>query len=400
MPYILILGRQPEISLAELESLYPSKTLHYLPPNVVIKENDLDPKIIHRLGGVLKISQQISIIKSTNISTVLEEFMPIILNIIAAKPHTKFHLGVSAYLFDIKAKDILSLSLNLKRKIKQHSDANIQIAPNSASFLNSAQIKKHKLINSNGLEIILIKKSRETIVAVTKTIQDIDQYSKRDYSRPLRDPKIGMLPPKLAQIIINLATGPLINNYEIIKKQIIYDPFCGTGVILQEAGLMGYKLMGSDIDQRMLDYTNQNLIWLNKKFNFNLKDQLTQLKKIDATQEPLLDNCDFIASEVYLGQPLNNNSSKAYILNQQEQTLQIISDFLDNLKSTLNSQHKIRLCLAIPVWRYNNKLIRLSIIDYVLKLNYNIVKFKLSKNDLIYIRDNQIVGRELLVIET
>jgi hypothetical protein len=36
-------------------------------------------------------------------------------------------------------------------------------------------------------------------------LQDFESYSKRDYGRPARDPRTGSLPPKLAQILINLA---------------------------------------------------------------------------------------------------------------------------------------------------------------------------------------------------
>ena len=48
-----------------------------------------------------------------------------------------------------------------------------------------------------------------------------------------------MLPPKLAQIIVSLSgTQP---------GQTVLDPFCGTGVVLQEALIMGAIVYGFDL---------------------------------------------------------------------------------------------------------------------------------------------------------
>jgi tRNA G10 N-methylase Trm11 len=54
-------------------------------------------------------------------------------------------------------------------------------------------------------------------------VQNIDEYSKRDYSKD-RDMQIGMLPPKLSQMMINLSGG-----------KTIYDPFVGLGTVLIES---------------------------------------------------------------------------------------------------------------------------------------------------------------------
>lgn len=70
------------------------------------------------------------------------------------------------------------------------------------------------------------------------------------------------LDPKLARALVNLS---------LIKKgEVLLDPFCGTGGILLEAGLIGAKVIGNDIEDKMisgckktLDYykiTNYDLI--------------------------------------------------------------------------------------------------------------------------------------------
>jgi len=57
--------------------------------------------------------------------------------------------------------------------------------------------------------------------------------------------------PKIARVLVNLA--------RIKTGDTVLDPFCGTGGILIEAGLMGMKITGSDIDERMVRGCNENL---------------------------------------------------------------------------------------------------------------------------------------------
>lgn len=59
------------------------------------------------------------------------------------------------------------------------------------------------------------------------------------------------LAPKLARAMVNLA---------IVKEgSKILDPFCGTGGILLEAGLMGMRLVGSDLEWNMVEGCQKNL---------------------------------------------------------------------------------------------------------------------------------------------
>ncbi len=52
------------------------------------------------------------------------------------------------------------------------------------------------------------------------------------------------LHPKLARALVNLSS--------IKKDETLLDPFCGTGGILLEAGLIGAKIVGSDIEDKMI----------------------------------------------------------------------------------------------------------------------------------------------------
>ncbi len=80
------------------------------------------------------------------------------------------------------------------------------------------------------------------------------------------------LHPKLARALVNLSKG---------KK--IVDPFCGTGGILIEAGLIGKKIIGMDIDQKMLERTRTNLEHYKiKKYKLVQGDATLKIPKGDA----------------------------------------------------------------------------------------------------------------------
>ncbi|ODS35147.1 MAG: hypothetical protein A7316_04335 [Candidatus Altiarchaeales archaeon WOR_SM1_86-2] len=57
--------------------------------------------------------------------------------------------------------------------------------------------------------------------------------------------------PKIARVLVNLA--------RVKAGDRILDPFCGTGGILIEAGLMGIDAVGLDIDERMVSGAKKNL---------------------------------------------------------------------------------------------------------------------------------------------
>jgi tRNA (guanine10-N2)-dimethyltransferase len=57
--------------------------------------------------------------------------------------------------------------------------------------------------------------------------------------------------PRIARTLVNLS--------EIRKNETLLDPFCGTGGILIEAGLIGVKLVGSDIEKKMIEGCKKTL---------------------------------------------------------------------------------------------------------------------------------------------
>src|SRR6185503_2497460 len=47
----------------------------------------------------------------------------------------------------------------------------------------------------------------------------------------------------------------------------ILDPFCGSGTILQEAILLGFRAVGSDLDQTAIENSEKNLEWFRNRYH-------------------------------------------------------------------------------------------------------------------------------------
>ena len=197
-----------------------------------------------------------------------------------------------------------------------------------------------------------------------------------------------MLPPKLAQTMLNLAGLP--------PGARILDPFCGTGVVLQEALLIGYSVVGSDIEPRMVDYTRENLQWLVGK-NQQIEGSVA-LDVADATNYrwPRFSG---VVSEVFLGQPLNALPSEDKLKKITNDANTITRKFLHNLSPQLKSGQ--RVVLAVPAWRRpNGQLVHLPLLAKLTDMGYNYLDLKhVGRDQLIYYREDQVVTRQILRLE-
>lgn len=382
---LLILGRQPELGIAELESLYGPEHLKPLAGAALLSlpAEDVNFK---RLGGTIKTARILSVLNSDDWPSAkkfLIEAIPEHLKHVEGK----LTLGLSVYGLSVTPKKLNQDLLELKKVIKATGKP-VRIVPNKNLGLNSAQVLHNKLIHRGGWELILYKDGSQTILAQTLFIQDIEAYGARDQARPARDARVGMLPPKLAQIMINLASLP--------AGARLLDPFCGTGVVLQEAMLMGYHVLGTDLDARMVDYTKQNLAWLVAKYP--QLDSQAAVEVGDATTYTW-PRFSGVVSEAFLGRPLNNLPAPDKLKDIVQDANIIIKKFLNNLGPQLKSGQKV--VLAVPAWRKpGGELIYLPLLDKLTEMGYNYLDLQhVARNDLCYYREDQVVARQILRIE-
>ena len=343
MKYLAVLGRQPEISIAELEATEFC--------------TDID-----RLGGTLKLAEKLN-------ERPIEYLQKL--------PEGKITLGVSDYSEKASRKTATMEALKLKKILVRHGRS-VRVVENKEATLSTATSLHNGLSGKNERKVELIKVEDEWYKVIG--VQDIDAYAKRDQARPARDAKVGMLPPKLAQILINLC-GPLKPGATIL------DPFCGTGVVLQEAILMGYRAYGTDISERMIEYSEKNL----KHFGFdNYKVEVG-----DATSFKWSEKIDAVACEGYLGRPMSQAPVEIKLKTEKQECGTIVLGFLKNLAGQIKAGTPV--VMAIPAWlRENGEYSRLEILDEIESLGYNVNNK--SREGLLYYREGQIVARDIIIL--
>jgi tRNA G10 N-methylase Trm11 len=309
----------------------------------------------------------------------------------------KVTIGLSAYNTDLDVKTITKIAREIKKLRK-----NVRFVPNNKPDLNSAAVFHNKLTGrANRFEFILTEIDGEKILARTLYVQNINSYASRDFDRPKRDAKVGMLPPKLAQIMVNLAVTDSENRFTIKPSgkddapttvPVVLDPFCGTGVVLQESALMGFNVYGSDIEERMVEFSTTNLKWLSSRFHINFFDKLETGDATTFEWQPVM---SFVVSEVYLGKPFLVEPTLTVLKANIKNCNSIVEGFLNNLVTQIDES--VRICLAVPAWSVEGKTYRLPVIKKLRELGFE--QQKISIKPLIYRRDDQIVGRELLVLK-
>ncbi len=390
---LFILGRQQAIGRAELESVLGSE--HVAPGSAQSAVSDVHVSEVPftRLGGSVKLAQVLGVLHGTNLRESQRELAAFALECAQTITEGKIQLGVSAY--DVKAspKQLLALGLELKKNLRARGYS-VRLVPNQDQepALSSAQVLHNHLVGERGIELILARSGDQIVLGRTVAVQDITGYARRDQGRPKRDAFVGMLPPKLAQIIVNLGAGPGAPS----PTRIALDPFCGTGVVLQEALLMGFGAYGSDLEPRMIDFSRTNLAWLSEQHGTHAEPPL---EVGDATTHQWREPFDFVVCESYLGQPLNT-WPKPEKLQQIIATCNLIIDkFLRNLHAQMAPGS--RLCVAVPAWiEPSGRIHHLPLLDRLEKMGYNRISFAtvVSDAELVYYRPGQIVARELLII--
>lgn len=371
MKYLAILGRQSKISLAELESIFDG--VEQIDENLATFESKDEPDI-DRLGSILKIGKKI-------------ESSP--LEFLSSYKNRKIVFGISDYSRGASAYKSNGEALKLKKILVRHNIKS-RALQNKAAVLSTATSHHNQLGEKEGhFELIKFGKTWWSAIGV----QNITSYAKRDQARPARDAKVGMLPPKLAQILINLCG-------DLPEKSVVLDPFCGTGVVLQEALLMGFTPYGTDINDRMVEYTKKNLEWIATEKNLTKNDSYAKIEVCvgDAVDFEWSQKIDAVACESYLGSPLSKPPAEIKLKEEKQNCRNIILGFLKNLSKQVQSGTPV--VVAVPAWlRNDGSYSRLGVLDEIANLGYNLMRFKnVSQNDLIYHRDGQVVAREIIVL--
>jgi len=166
--------------------------------------------------------------------------------------------------------------------------------------------------------------------------QDYDYHKikERDMNKPVRREQLA-ISPRLSKILINLS--------EAKPRDLLLDPFCGIGGILQEALIKGINVYGIDKDKQATIDAEKNLDWIKEKYA--IKNNF-KIENLDSRKAPDLQFVA-IATETPLGRILrkkpNNNEAKQIIQNFEAYIIPILSK-LKNVKKS-----KAKIAITFPV---------------------------------------------------
>lgn len=403
--YFFILGRDPVLSIAEILSVFSNLKISYKTSTVsdevllLSSGSKLDiSKLNQSLGGTVKIG---TVLDQANLEDSEEKFNKIfsannLLGNFLPEIEGKLHFGISIYnaggdekylkaLFaGLKSLDLL-VKKNLAKEGKKAGFVKIK-----NRFLSSVSVEKNKLL-TKGAEIVLVLTKDKVLVGKTLAVQKFGQFSLRDVGRPKRDRRAGIMPPKLARIMVNLS--------QIEEDGVLLDPFCGSGTILQEAVILNIKsVIGSDISGRAIDNSQRNLDWLFSTFTgFKKADYDLKLFHLDVThleQKIKPESVDAIVTEPYLGPPLYEKPG-------EEKIKEILTEVKDLYLTSFSQFSKVLkpdgiVVVILPVFETEEKVFFLRILTDIKKMGFTVKKLLEDEESIIIGEKKKFIRREII----
>lgn len=379
--YFFILGRENKISQKELENILASFDFGLNKDYVsILSDHVLEIKLdapkekvaglIDLLGGTVKIFEKVAP-RDGNIAELL----------VNGSIGRKLLFGVSNYTSE--KIDTFKMALAAKKQVRQPVRV---IDGKEDGRLSSAQSFQYKMDDGN-IELGIFDTGIGKLIAV----QNIDLWTEHDYGKPKSDARSGMLPPKLARMMVNIAVAS-----SKIKNPLVVDPFCGSGNILIEALALGNEVHGSDISEKAVSDSVANVDWFLKANRSGLKAEVFQADALCYDFGQI--NDDFVVvAEPYLGEPRNSKLRIDEETDAKKEIVGLYQAFFKNLKQTTNKQRLKAICLVFPLFELANGK-QLSIfdrcVDFVSDLGYTTICSPLT-----YGRDYQVVKRQIVLLK-
>ena len=271
MHHFLLFGSHPWLSLAEARRVLGD------PPPILIKEMAIFRRetwdgqtLQHRLGGVTRVGD---IIDEIPVRELKAEYLAKLLTKHPRGPG-KIVYAISLFGEESEKRPLKNLPIGLKRAFQEQGLRTRWFAGERGDVAPAAVAKLHMI--EEGYDLCIGIHRHQAWIGLTRQVQNADLWSVRDYGRPFRDRRVGMLPPKLARLMLNLAGS---------SPPTLLDPFCGGGTVLMEASLLGFRhLIGSDIDSKQMEGSRQNLDWLAQE-GWISKNEREQIRLITTSVE-------------------------------------------------------------------------------------------------------------------
>ena len=397
-PIFLITGSHPWLSLAEAKAVLGGRAPK-IAEQMAIFDDLVQPqepaRLQNRLAGVTKTGTIIEALPVKELTAArLAEHLQ-------ARPRgDKILFGLTIYGSSSAKQRLRKFPIELKRALQEHGNS-VRWVTGDEGQISPAAIQKMEL-TTKGYDLCIGIVDNIAYIGLTESVQDIDAWSLRDFGRPARDARNGMLPPKLAHMMVNLALGPLSN-----KPRVLLDPFCGGSTVLMEAALIDQNLglIGSDIEAKQIHDSQVNVDWMVKQ-NLISEEQANHIQLLIAPAQTLADrippaSIDAIVTEGFLGRPLRGQESQDQLEAQKETIDQLWHDTLVACAPLQPVDGMLVACT--PVFSTSHATVAVSMPANLAQLGYQqldpLSGWKDKPMTLTYARADQFVKRNIVVLK-
>lgn len=452
--YVVVLGR--EIELCFNEFLATMKRFCFDFDNYTLSDNLLffnSKNSVSEIAGLMPLLGGTTKIYELLFDTTYDKFQKDTLRYVRDiayddrknKESSRIDFGISSYDRKITTLKTNQTGFSIKKDLKKSG-----ISARYNELKNESEvptiISSGQLMKGNSLEIGFFWQPRGVVV-VGKMIASTNprDWAERDFEKPAGDKVSGMLPPKLARIMLNLAIGAassadvsetleIKNSLEIEncklkinKELLVVDPFCGSGNMLMEAYELGMDFFGSDLSPRAVQDSIDNIEWLAARSKSDIKPT-SEIVEADATGEEMVELLNsyiagnnktkkqysnvIVVSEPYLGEPKKYTPNSNAVRGEYRKVKEIYLKFLENMAKLQNcliaepqkdnmtikqSNNLITICLVFPLVETIDKgqfSLYKDSVDEIGKIGYTLLQ-----SPLIYGRDYQVVKREICLLQ-
>ncbi len=404
--YAAVLGNNPQISLAELAAVLPGfslETLCFGQVALFATSEPLKQEHLETLGGTLFLAEAFP-----GKSYGFADFPKLLVEQFSAVKRGKVTFSLRTY--GLSKQDAKNAYRNCKDALKKAEHPCRYVGNESKAVQAVVLHEEDMLTGKYGCELFIIQREK-TPLWIGKTIaaHDVNTYTKRDIGKPVRDTVVGLLPPKLAQVLLNLGTYAVrtANPARLAGKKpeplTVLDPFCGTGVIPMECLLRGSPVLACDLSAKAVGDCEKNLEWLRKEKKIAKKDVPSTVWKHDARKPfELKTKPDVLVTETTLGPGLKERPTVKEIQALRKENEALQAAFLKNVHECFPG---VPVVCTWPVW-YGSKgpLPLESIWKELPKLGFKamlptgITSALPDHPTLLYRREGQIVGRQIVVL--
>ena len=382
--YLFVLGRDPLLSIAEIFVFLKSRNISFRltakENDAVLIESDLNPEIIEKLGGTVKIAEMF--FEGNSLKEIEEQVNK---KELIEWMNQKFSYAISFFGKELeettKAEEFFKKKFKETKKkalYKKHKGKKFGSSPTQVHSLNLIREESDFVFFNSG----------KIFFGKTVSCFNPKEMKERDIGRPAQN-KLSSVSLRLARILINL-TG-------VKENQTLLDPFCGIASVSQEAMFKGINTIGIELKEETAGMARKNLEWFEKKYKTGKTWKIIQGDSAYIKETLQGKGFDAVASEPYLGPLLKRNPREYEAKKIISELEELYSAFFRKLAMIVKKQGIVIILPEIEC--SNGKKIGLS--EKVFSKNFRIVNPvpEMQIFPYYYMEKESIITRKIYLLE-